>query len=68
MLKRLGVESQFVGGLRVTDKETAEIAEMVLAGSINKEIVSWIGQAGGRAVGISGKDAGLVLAEKVSGR
>ncbi|MBE7204795.1 MAG: acetylglutamate kinase, partial [Parafilimonas terrae] len=53
MLKRLGVESQFIGGLRVTDKATAEIAEMVLAGSINKEIVSWIAQAGVRAVGIS---------------
>lgn len=68
MLKRLGVESQFVGGLRVTDAETARIAEMVLAGSINKEIVGWIGQAGGRAVGISGKDAALVTAEKVQGR
>jgi len=65
MLKRLGVESQFVNGLRVTDAETAQIAEMVLAGSINKEIVGWIGQAGGRAVGVSGKDAGLVQAEKV---
>jgi acetylglutamate kinase len=68
MLKRLGVESTFVGGLRVTDKETAQIAEMVLAGSINKEIVGWIGQAGGRAVGISGKDAGMVTAEKVGGK
>ena len=68
ILKRLGVESQFVNGLRVTDKETAQIAEMVLAGSINKEIVSWIAAAGGRAVGISGKDAGLVIAEKVQGR
>ena len=68
MLKRLGVESEFVGGLRVTDKQTAEIAEMVLAGSINKEIVAWIGQAGGRAVGISGKDANFVRAEKVGGR
>jgi acetylglutamate kinase len=68
MLKRLGVESQFVGGLRVTDAETARIAEMVLAGSINKEIVGWIGQAGGKAVGISGKDAALVTAEKVQGR
>jgi len=68
MLKRLGVESQFVGGLRVTDAETARIAEMVLAGSINKEIVGWVGQAGGKAVGISGKDAGLVTAEKVQGR
>ena len=68
MLKRLGVESRFVDGLRVTDAETARIAEMVLAGSINKEIVGWIHQAGGRAVGISGKDAGLVQAEKVGGR
>ena len=66
MLKRLGVESRFIDGLRVTDAETAHIAEMVLAGSINKEIVGWIGAAGGRAVGISGKDAGLVIAEKVS--
>jgi acetylglutamate kinase len=65
MLKRLGVESQFVGGLRITDAATAEVAEMVLAGKINKEIVGWIAEAGGRAVGISGKDARLVLAEKV---
>jgi acetylglutamate kinase len=65
MLKRLGVESTFVGGLRVTDAETARIAEMVLAGSINKEIVGWIDQAGGRAVGISGRDANFVTAEKV---
>ena len=68
MLKKLGVESQFIGGLRVTDKETAQIAEMVLAGSINKEIVGWIAGAGGRAVGISGKDGGLVLCEKVLGK
>lgn len=68
MLRRLGVESRFVDGLRVTDAETAQIAEMVLAGSINKEIVGWIGQAGGRAVGISGKDANLVVAEKVARR
>jgi acetylglutamate kinase len=68
MLKRLGVESRFVDGLRVTDAETARIAEMVLAGSINKEIVGWIGGAGGRAVGISGKDANLVTAEKVGAR
>ncbi len=64
MLKRLGVESQFVGGLRVTDAETAQVAEMVL-GAINKDIAGWIGDAGGRAVGLSGKDAGLVTAEKV---
>lgn len=65
MLKKLGVESRFVDGLRVTDAETAQVAEMVLAGSINKELVSWINAAGGRAVGISGKDGNLVLAEKV---
>jgi acetylglutamate kinase len=65
MLKKLGVESRFVDGLRVTDAETAKIAEMVLSGAINKELVSWIAQAGGKAVGISGKDAGLVIAEKV---
>ena len=65
MLKQLGIESQFVGGLRVTDAATAEVAEMVLAGKINKEIVGWIAGLGGRAVGLSGKDANLVLAEKV---
>ncbi|RED17210.1 acetylglutamate kinase [Parasphingopyxis lamellibrachiae] len=65
MLKKLGVESEFVDGLRVTDAETAQIAEMVLSGAINKELVSWIGQAGGRAIGISGKDGGFVRAEKV---
>jgi len=65
MLKTLGVESTFIDGLRVTDAETAKIAEMVLCGSINKEIVSWIAQAGGRAVGLSGKDGRMVVAEKV---
>ena len=66
LLKQLGIESTFVGGLRVTDAATAEVAEMVLAGKINKEIVGWIAGLGGRAVGISGKDANLVLAEKIS--
>ncbi|WOK35147.1 acetylglutamate kinase [Sphingomonas sp. C3-2] len=66
MLKKLGVESQFVDGLRVTDAETAKVAEMVLSGAINKELVSWIAAAGGRAVGISGKDGGFVTAEKVT--
>ncbi|MEO0061592.1 MAG: Acetylglutamate kinase [Pseudomonadota bacterium] len=65
MLKKLGVESTFIDGLRVTDKATAEVAEMVLSGAINKELVSWIAQAGGKAIGISGKDAGLVTATKV---
>ena len=66
MLKKLGVESRFVDGLRVTDKETAQVAEMVLSGSINKELVGWIAAAGGKALGISGKDAGLVTARKVT--
>ena len=65
MLKKLGVETSFVDGLRVTDAETASVAEMVLSGAINKELVAWIAAAGGKAVGISGKDGGLVTAEKV---
>jgi acetylglutamate kinase len=65
MLKKLGVESEFVDGLRVTDAATAEIAEMVLSGAINKQLVSWIAAAGGKAIGISGKDANLVSANKV---
>jgi acetylglutamate kinase len=66
MLKKLGVESSFIDGLRVTDAETAKIAEMVLSGAINKELVSWISQAGGKALGISGKDGGFVTAEKIA--
>jgi acetylglutamate kinase len=66
MLKKLGVESQFIDGLRVTDKATADVAEMVLSGSINKELVGWIRTAGGKAIGISGKDGGLVTASKVT--
>jgi acetylglutamate kinase len=65
MLKKVGVESTFVDGLRVTDKQTAEVAEMVLSGSINKELVTWIAKAGGKAIGLSGKDGGLVTAKKV---
>jgi acetylglutamate kinase len=65
MLKASGIESRFIDGLRVTDAETAKVAEMVLSGAINKEIVSWIGKAGGRAVGLSGKDGRMVIAEKV---
>ena len=65
MLKKLGVESKFIDGLRVTDKATAEVAEMVLSGAINKELVGWIAGAGGKALGISGKDGGLVIASKV---
>lgn len=66
MLARLGVESTFVDGLRVTDAATAKIAEMVLSGGINKELVGWIAAAGGKAIGISGKDGGLVTARKVT--
>ena len=65
MLKKLGVESEFVDGLRVTDAETAKVAEMVLSGAINKELVGWINAAGGRALGISGKDGDFVRASKV---
>lgn len=64
MLKKVGKESTFVGGLRVTDEETMEIVEMVLVGKLNTEIVSLINQLGGKAVGISGKDAGLIEATK----
>jgi len=68
MLQKLGIESRFVGGLRVTDEETMEIVEMVLAGKLNKEIVSLINRIGGRAVGLSGKDACLLQAVKKPGR
>jgi acetylglutamate kinase len=64
MLDRLNIKSSFIDGLRVTDAQTAEVAEMVLAGSINKEIVNLINRAGGTAVGISGKDAHLVQVRK----
>ncbi len=68
MLERSGVKSAFVGGLRVTDKATMEIAEMVLSGAINKEIVNWINQAGEeadvRGVGLSGKDARMITVTK----
>ena len=66
MLAKLGVESTFVDGLRVTDKATAEVAEMVLSGAINKQLVGWIARAGGKAIGLSGKDGGLVNATKVT--
>lgn len=66
MLDRLGIKSNFVQGLRVTDKAAAEVVEMVLSGKINKEIVSEINQQGGKAVGISGKDANLLIAKKIT--
>ncbi len=65
MLEKLGVETSFVDGLRVTDKATAEVAEMVLSGAINKQLVSWIARAGGKAIGISGKDGNMVTARKL---
>ncbi len=66
MLKRLGIESQFAAGLRITDEKTIEIVEMVLAGSINKQLVGFINEAGGRAVGLTGKDGNMVVARKVT--
>ncbi len=65
MLERLKIKSSFIDGLRVTDRETVEIVEMVLSGSINKELVMWINKAGGLAVGLSGKDADLIRARKL---
>jgi acetylglutamate kinase len=64
LMKRLGKEPRFVGGMRVTDEETMEIVEMVLVGKINKEIVGLINHHGGRAVGLSGKDADLIRARR----
>lgn len=64
-MNRLGKESKFVDGLRVTDKETIDVVEMVLVGKINKEIVSHINKNGGRAVGLSGKDGNLIMAKKL---
>ena len=64
MLDKLAVKAEFREGLRVTDNETMEVVEMVLSGSINKAIVASIQQAGGRAVGISGKDGNLLIAER----
>jgi acetylglutamate kinase len=66
MLNRLGIKSEFAAGLRVTDAATIEIVEMVLAGSINKQIVGFINAAGGKAVGLCGKDGNMVTARKVS--
>jgi acetylglutamate kinase len=66
MLERLGIKSEFAAGLRVTDAATIEIVEMVLAGSINKQIVGFINEAGGKAVGLCGKDGNMVVARKVS--
>ncbi|CAM3716595.1 acetylglutamate kinase [Litorimonas haliclonae] len=66
MLDRLKIKSEFVDGLRVSDMETVGVAEMVLSGAINKSIVAAINQAGGRAVGLSGRDANLIMAKAVN--
>ena len=66
MLKKLGIKSEFVDGLRITDAKTVEIVEMVLAGSINKQIVGYINAAGGKAIGLCGKDGNMVQARKVT--
>jgi len=68
LLERLNIKSEFKGGLRVTDRETVEVVEMVLAGSVNKEIVAAINAQGGKAVGISGKDANLMRAMRLERR
>lgn len=66
MLAKLGIKSEFAQGLRITDKATVEIVEMVLAGSINKQIVGYINAAGGRAIGLCGKDGNMVTAVKAT--
>jgi acetylglutamate kinase len=66
MLKKLSIKSDFVNGLRVTDKPTVEVVEMVLAGAINKEIVTAVNRQGGKAVGICGKDANLMIAQRIT--
>ncbi len=68
LLDRLNIKSEFKGGLRVTDRATVEVVEMVLAGSVNKEIVTAINGQGGKAVGISGKDANLMRAKRLERR
>jgi acetylglutamate kinase len=65
LLNRVGKKGQFVAGMRVTDEETMDIVEMVLAGQVNKEIVELINRAGGKAVGLTGQDGGLVRAKKM---
>ncbi len=66
MLEKLGIKSEFAAGLRITDAKTIEIVEMVLAGSINKQIVGYVNAAGGKAIGLCGKDGNMVQAKKVT--
>ena len=66
MLERLGIKTKFEAGMRITDENTLEVVEMVLAGKINKDIASKINSAGGKAVGVSGKDSSMIIAEKLT--
>lgn len=66
LLKQIGKESHFIEGMRVTDSETMDVVQMVLGGLVNKQIVSNINQAGGRAIGLTGKDGDLIVAEKLT--
>ena len=65
LLKQIGKESHFIDGMRVTDAETMDVVQMVLGGLVNKQIVSMINQAGGRAIGLTGKDGNMILARKL---
>ncbi len=65
VLEKMGIDSQFIDGMRVTDEPTMDVVEMVLVGKVNKEIVAQINQEGGKAVGLSGKDGGLILSKKL---
>src|SRR5690606_40919751 len=65
LLKALDIQSEFVDGMRVTDSRTMDVVEMVLGASVNKEIVSMINRAGGKAIGITGKDGQLIMAKKL---
>ena len=67
-LERIGKETEFVDGMRVTDRETMDVVEMVLGGLVNKQIVNLIGSHGGRAVGLTGKDGNLIKATKLTVR
>ncbi|HBF66281.1 MAG TPA: acetylglutamate kinase, partial [Clostridium sp.] len=67
MLKKLDISSRFIDGLRYTDEETAEVVQMVLAGKTNKDLVSLIGQLGGKAIGLCGIDGGMIKAKKIQG-
>lgn len=67
MLKKIGKESKFVGGLRYTDRETMDVVEMVLAGKVNKSLVQQLEQHGGRAIGLCGLDGGMIKAVKLKG-